>query len=156
MPRRATWCAATPDRLLPSKDQDPSLGLSKPVRRLKKVVLPAPFGPMSAVMTPALHLEVVDLDRRQAAEAPATPSATRMGSGFGTPGRGLDPGERRCGGPRVPADPRRRWWERRARQRASRASSFLSPKIPCGRKIMRAMSRTPTRMKRTMPTWLVS
>ena len=39
--------------------------------RLNSVVLPAPFGPMSAVIDPALHLEVVDVDRDEAAEGPA-------------------------------------------------------------------------------------
>ena len=52
MPSRATLYAGTRFRLLPLNDQSPASGLSKPVSRLKNVVLPAPLGPISAVITP--------------------------------------------------------------------------------------------------------
>ncbi len=52
MPRWATLAADTLARLLPLNDHSPSSGLSKHVSRLKNVVLPAPFGPISAVMSP--------------------------------------------------------------------------------------------------------
>ena len=52
MPIRDTLYAGTLFSEVPLKDQVPSLGRSKPVSRLKKVVLPAPLGPISAVMTP--------------------------------------------------------------------------------------------------------
>jgi hypothetical protein len=68
MPRRATLCAGTPESDDPLNDQSPESGWSKPVSRLKNVVLPAPFGPISAVMAPRLQLDVVDVDRGEAAE----------------------------------------------------------------------------------------
>ena len=56
MPARATLEAEVLSRTLPSKDQwaplPAEVGLSKPVIRLKNVVLPAPLGPISAVMMP--------------------------------------------------------------------------------------------------------
>src|SRR5688500_11436476 len=87
MPRRATLCAAIPPRSLPSKDQLPSLGLSKPVSRLKKVVLPAPLGPISAVMTPRCTSRCSTSTAVRPPKRRVTPSATRIGSGLGTPGR---------------------------------------------------------------------
>ncbi len=48
----ATLNDGTPERLVPWKSQDPVSGVSKPVSRLNSVVLPAPFGPISAVMAP--------------------------------------------------------------------------------------------------------
>ena len=66
---------------------EPSSVSSKPVARLKKVVLPAPLGPMSAVMTPRW---ISMLSMSTALNAPkerTSPSAVRIGSGFGTPGR---------------------------------------------------------------------
>ena len=41
-----------PDKLFAVNAQSPASGGSKPVSRLNSVVLPAPLGPMSAVMTP--------------------------------------------------------------------------------------------------------
>ena len=68
---RETLNAGTPARLLPLKVQLPVFGLSNPVSRLKNVVLPAPFGPMRAVIDAARDLEVGDVDRGEAAEAAA-------------------------------------------------------------------------------------
>ena len=70
-PMRATLNAGTPESDLPSKIQVPASGLSKPVSRLNSVVLPAPFGPISAVMASARDLDVVDVDGGQAAERAA-------------------------------------------------------------------------------------
>ena len=52
MPIAAVSCAATFAISCPLKLHVPWLGVSKPVSRLKNVVLPAPLGPMSAVMEP--------------------------------------------------------------------------------------------------------
>ncbi len=52
IPRRATLWAGMPATDAPSNVQVPSSGSSKPVSRLKNVVLPAPLGPMSAVIEP--------------------------------------------------------------------------------------------------------
>ena len=41
----------------PLKRMRPRVGARKCVSRLKQVVLPAPFGPISAWMVPALHAE---------------------------------------------------------------------------------------------------
>ena len=68
MPRRAILWAATPLMSAPSNVQSPCRALSKPVSRLKNVVLPAPFGPISAVIAVALDLDVLDVDRDEATE----------------------------------------------------------------------------------------
>ena len=72
MPARATLEAEVLSSVRPSKAQCAPLpavvGLSKPVIRLKNVVLPAPFGPISAVISAALHLEVLHVDGGHAAE----------------------------------------------------------------------------------------
>ena len=49
-PIRATLNDGMPESDLPSNVHLPVSGLSKPVSRLKSVVLPAPFGPMRAVI----------------------------------------------------------------------------------------------------------
>ena len=48
MPRRATAWGGRPVTGLPSKRTCPPLGGTWPVMTLKSVVLPAPFGPMTA------------------------------------------------------------------------------------------------------------
>src|SRR5262245_61810726 len=86
MPARATWWAGTPDIDLPLNIHEPASAVSKPVSWLKNVVLPAPLGPMRAVIEPrwtsrwATSTAVRPPNRRM------TPSATRIGSGLGTPG----------------------------------------------------------------------
>ena len=47
----------------------PEVGRMTPVRQLKKVLLPAPFGPMMARISPLRDLEVDAIERGQAAEA---------------------------------------------------------------------------------------
>ena len=47
----------------------PSLGAMKPVMMANSVVLPAPFGPISAVMRPASAVNDARVDGEQAAEA---------------------------------------------------------------------------------------
>ena len=61
--------AGTSESDVPSNAHVPASGLSKPVSRLNSVVLPAPFGPMSAVMAPRGISRCVDVDGGEAAEA---------------------------------------------------------------------------------------
>src|SRR5262249_4943921 len=53
MPRETIACGRRPTRLPPSRRMSPSSGRSSPVIRLKTVVFPAPFGPMSPTIPPA-------------------------------------------------------------------------------------------------------
>ena len=55
----------------PSNCHAPLSGLSKPVSRLNNVVLPAPLGPISAVIAPRWTCDVLDVDGDEAAEGPA-------------------------------------------------------------------------------------
>jgi hypothetical protein len=59
----------TPERLVPSKDQVPLLGLSNPQSRLNSVVLPAPVRADQCGDRSSRHFEVVDVDGGQATEA---------------------------------------------------------------------------------------
>ena len=52
MPSRATLYGGRPETVVPLKVQVPASAVSNPVRRLKNVVLPAPLGPMRAVIAP--------------------------------------------------------------------------------------------------------
>ena len=52
MPSFATLWAATPSSSWPLNVHRPELASSNPVTTLKKVVLPAPFGPINAVIDP--------------------------------------------------------------------------------------------------------
>ena len=52
IPSRATLKAGMPARSRPLNSQEPVSGLSNPVSRLKNVVLPAPLGPIRAVIAP--------------------------------------------------------------------------------------------------------
>src|SRR5690606_1709701 len=84
---RAVLYAGMPASEVPSKDHAPAFGLSKPVSRLKSVVLPAPFGPMRAVIA----LRGISRWSTSTAVRPPktrrTPSTTMIGSTLGTPGR---------------------------------------------------------------------
>ena len=51
-PSRARWYGASPARSCPSSRTCPEFGRSTPDRQLNRVVLPAPFGPMSATSSP--------------------------------------------------------------------------------------------------------
>src|SRR5687767_4093977 len=85
MPRRATLCGDWPARLTPSKCHTPLSGSSKPVRRLKNVVLPAPFGPMSAVISLRWTSTCSTATAVRPPKRRVTPSATRIGSDLATP-----------------------------------------------------------------------
>ena len=140
-------------------------GRSKPVSRLKNVVLPAPLGPISAVITPRWISTCSTSTAVRPPNCRTMLSATRIGSGLGAPGSRGDVRERAARGAdadagagrrlRVGTRPRRPW-ARGHGQRASSASSLRSPKIPCGRKIINSISPRPRKMKRIRPAWLVS
>ena len=52
----------------PSNTTRPQVGRYSPVRQLKNVVLPAPLGPISPTISPAVDVEVHRVDGGQAAE----------------------------------------------------------------------------------------
>src|SRR3954452_11281709 len=86
MPRAAMRCGGTPSIDLPSNDQSPASGLSKPVIRLKNVVLPAPFGPISAVMTPRWTSRWLTSTAVMPPNCRTMLSTSRMESGLAAPG----------------------------------------------------------------------
>src|SRR3954452_15431286 len=86
MPMRDTRYAGTPLRLVPLKDQSPWSGRSNPVSRLKNVVLPAPFGPMSPVITPRWISTWSTSTAVRPPKVRRTWWATTTGSGFLAPG----------------------------------------------------------------------
>ena len=53
MPRRAIWCGLRPWISSPWKRMVPALTGRLPAMRLNRVVLPAPFGPITALILPA-------------------------------------------------------------------------------------------------------
>ena len=52
MPREARWCGASVVMSDPRKLIEPSVGRTSPLIRLNSVVLPAPFGPITARRSP--------------------------------------------------------------------------------------------------------
>jgi hypothetical protein len=55
MPCSAKRCGAAPARGWPSANSSPEVGATTPDRALKKVVLPAPFGPMMPTSSPGAN-----------------------------------------------------------------------------------------------------
>src|SRR5690554_1564629 len=86
MPALATLPAGSPASERPLKDHSPLSGLSKPVRRLNSVVLPAPLGPIRAVILPRWTSRWSTSTATMPPKARCTPSATRIGSGLRAPG----------------------------------------------------------------------
>src|SRR6476661_7549444 len=90
MPALATLEAEVLSSFAPSKDQcapvRAEVGLSKPVIRLKNVVLPAPLGPISAVITPRCTSRWSTSTAVMPPNARTMWSTTRMGSGLAEPG----------------------------------------------------------------------
>src|SRR5665811_931526 len=80
--RRPAWPVAS----LPSNTAVPVSGWSKPVRRLKNVVFPAPLGPMRAVITPRWTSRWSTSTAINPPNARLIFSTTRIGAGLGTPG----------------------------------------------------------------------
>ena len=148
MPMRATLYEETPARLLPSNCHLPVFGVSKPVSRLNRVVLPAPLGPISAVI---LCRGISRYSTSTALMPPklrVTFSATTIGSRFLQPGGGLAGGDRTrvrhvVDILRIPGCGLSGFFALRAH---ANASSFLLPRTPWGLKIISSISATPTRM----------
>ena len=69
MPRAARRCGFIEVMSTPPKRTVPAFARCSPVMTLKRVVLPAPFGPMSPVTAPASAVERDLAQRGQAAEA---------------------------------------------------------------------------------------
>src|SRR4051812_10911800 len=86
MPMRAIADAPLLRIAVPSNDQWPASACSKPVRTLKHVVLPAPLGPMSAVIWPRSISRCSMSTATRPPKRRRTPSTTRIGSLFGAPG----------------------------------------------------------------------
>ena len=76
-----------PARDLPAKLQLPVSGLSKPVNRLKRVVLPAPLGPIRAVIAPRGISRCSTSTAVRPPKCLETPSMVTIGSTLATPGR---------------------------------------------------------------------
>src|SRR5579884_4542985 len=87
MPNRAITCAGRPVTGRPANTTSPASGRKKPVTRLKRVVLPAPFGPMSAVMDPCSTARLARSTARTPPNARRRSRTSRIGAGPGAPGR---------------------------------------------------------------------
>src|SRR4051794_20064205 len=90
---------------------------------------------------PPLDLEVIDLDGRETTECAPHVVGDEDRVRLGNPRLTLD-----LGGPGRARDG----------HRSLIATSRLSPRMPCGRKIINSISATPTSMNRTAPTLLLS
>ncbi len=118
-------------------------GLSNPVSRLKNVVLPAPFGPISAVMAPRCISRCstsTATSCRRIVRATLSTDEDRLG--FAT---ARAPARRPRASPAAPRD--RSHTPRTAGAswcQSPKLSSFLFPRMPCGRKITSSISPTPT------------
>ena len=92
IPSRATLYEGTPasERSPPlrRKVHCPTSLRSKPVNRLNSVVLPAPFGPIRAVMAPRWISRCSTSTATSPPKLRRTSSTTRIGSGFLAPGAG--------------------------------------------------------------------
>ena len=69
MPFREMRLGGSPVMSSPLSRMRPEVGRSTPVRQLKKVLLPAPFGPMMARISPRRDFEIDVVERGQAAKA---------------------------------------------------------------------------------------
>ena len=147
MPARATDDAEVLSSLRPSKDQcAPVLaedGLSKPVIRLKNVVLPAPLGPISEVMMPRCTSRWSTSTAVMPPKLRMMLSTSRIGSGLAAPGSASTPASAPPGPPGRPAGTA----YRRSSAQTLNRSSLLSPRIPCGRKITSSISATPMQIQ---------
>src|SRR5580704_16861818 len=83
MPRRASRCGGSPVTSRPAYRTFPALGFRKPEIMEKSVVLPAPFGPISAVMRPASADSEAALTASRPPKRRETPSTERSGSATG-------------------------------------------------------------------------
>ena len=147
MPASATDDADVLSSLRPSNDQLAPVfaddGLSKPVIRLKNVVLPAPLGPISEVMMPRCTSRWSTWTAVMPPKLRVMWSTSRIGSGLADPGVASTPSIRATPGRRVG----QRDGVRRSSAQTLNRSSLLSPRIPCGRKITSSISATPTQIQ---------
>src|SRR5580692_13099764 len=81
MPRRASRCGGRPVISAPSKVMAPLLGDRKPVTIANRVVLPAPFGPIRAVMRSGSAVK----DARSSASKPPKRFVIRSTRSSGSP-----------------------------------------------------------------------
>src|SRR5882724_4798968 len=90
MPRRVMAWGRSPTTLRPSSRIRPALGRRKPVTRLKAVVLPAPFGPMSPRISPGSTSK----ERRETARSPpkSLVRSVTVSKGMGVPSGPFRPG----------------------------------------------------------------
>src|SRR5262244_4275760 len=100
MPRWATPCGGVPAMSRPSKMIRPEVGVCCPVSRLKKVVFPAPFGPITECSEPSSTSMVTPLTAVSAPKDFVRRSVLMRGIG---PYRGGRPA---CSAPRPEARPR--------------------------------------------------
>src|SRR5690606_13052631 len=85
-PSCETLNAGIPERAVPLNDHSPEFGLSKPDSRLNRVVLPAPFGPMRAVMMPRWISRWSTSTAERPPNCRVTLSTIMIGSVLATPG----------------------------------------------------------------------
>ena len=129
------------------------VGLSKPVIRLKNVVLPAPLGPIRAVMMPRCTSRWLDVDGGHAAEVADDVVDHEDRVRLRRARRAVDPGHRaRARPPGRPGGPA---YRRPSSGQTLNRSSLLSPRIPCGRKITSSISATPTQIHANCAVWAV-
>ena len=114
-------------------------------------------------MTPALDLDVVDVDGGEAAELRTMPSATTIGSGFARPARGARRASAAGGGASTRGAVRGSCRPSRSGPVGGLGVSagierqlLRSPKIPCGRKIISSISAEAHQMNRIRLTWVLS
>src|SRR5580692_1721362 len=79
-PIRARRCGGRRSRLSPSKVTEPWSGRMKPEKMLKSVVLPAPFGPIRAVIELRWTSRDTSFSARRPLKRLLTPLALRMAS----------------------------------------------------------------------------
>ena len=138
---RPSCAAATPSIDVPSNVQSPASGLSKPVIRLKNVVLPAPFGPINAVIEPRCTSTWSTSTAMMPPKCRRTPVG---GRGSGRAWRRPARARRRRAPPRGDCGRSRDVAAAGAGvQRPSNAISLRLPKRPCGRKSSAASAAAP-------------
>ena len=91
IPIEAVLCATTFANERPSKRHSPVSGVSKPVSKLNNVVLPAPLGPIKAVIEPRCTSTCSTSTAVTPPKFFFTLSANKIGSGLATPGVGCTP-----------------------------------------------------------------
>src|SRR5713101_6492022 len=78
MPRWEMRSGGSPAMSSPSKTMRPAVGRSTPVRQLNKVLLPAPFGPMMARISPGGTEKLTSLSAVSPPKRTVSPSVARI------------------------------------------------------------------------------